>query len=190
MIKIEKQQGTIFTDVKEVLKAQGKDKLKPVFHHAYLCNDEQKEGKKILTCTDSRILVCFKDKNGFFGDFENGLYKIVKNDKKEMILVKAEDEEYQYPNIFYVLPKEENIVSIGNLTGMKELKTGKFYQKFYSNFPECNIGINQKFLDLLLNDEEQIIYVNEDETKRSSYLAPVYFFEGDLIKIVMPFQAV
>lgn len=190
MIKIEKQQGTIFTDVKEVLKAQGKNKLKPVFHHAFLCNDEQKEGQKILVCSDTHILVCFKDKNGFFDDFKNGLYEIVKNDKKEIILVKAEDENYQYPNIFQILPKEENLFSIGNLTGIKELKTGKFYQKFYSNFPGCKIGINQKFLDLLLNDQEQIIYINEEETKRSPYQAPVYFFEGDVIKVIMPFQII
>lgn len=190
MIKIIKENGEVFYSVKEVLKAVGKDKTKPVFNYAFLADDKNSpENGKLLICSDSKIMNIFNDSDGFFQEYENGLYEIVKNDKKVVILNYLEEQNYVFPDAFPVIDRmKECVVDKVVLVGRKELKTAKFYNIFYKNFPGCNIAVDQKFLDVVFNDDDISVSFNKFEIEKNSYCVPIYFYQGDVIKIVMPAQ--
>ena len=103
VINIKKRRNQIispeFDGIKYVVQAIGRDEYRDVLMHVF------KSENKIV-CTDGRRLHSFK--SDFFKDYEDGLYRVVKNSAKEVFLYLNKEPCGKYPEYQSVIPKDYN----------------------------------------------------------------------------------
>ena len=102
MLILEKR-SPIFSDLKFVLKARGKDKAKPIFNKVQI---EDGYECKMVVCSDAHRLHLLHDHTGMFEGMKNGQYDVIKSDASQIVLSYSVEQD-QYPNIKQIIPKAE-----------------------------------------------------------------------------------
>ena len=188
MITISKTNKVVYGQMKWVLKARSKDEIKPVFTKVLITEERE------IICCDSRRAHIISDPECFFKDVAPGLYDLIKEDSKEIILNESELSAGEYPNIKQIIPKEESVEFIGTYsTGTENYMVGislaKLYRDFYYKNPEGSFCMNFDFFKDTMAGNEFSVFLMKEQGER--YMRPIMFkagsFNGDYsIAVIMP----
>jgi len=191
MVTIYKQNLPVFNDVKFLLKASSNDSIKkPVFQKVFIDTNENNE--TVLVCTDSMRLHIIKDSFEFFKDCENGLYDVIKNDAKEIVLNRYEKDDLQFPNYKQVIPEIVGSRLIEMPSKNISFFAGHIYKSFYNTFPSSmGIIVNTDFLhDAYIKGEVMTVkFVDTyDLWLNKIYNSPIVISckHDALISVIMP----